>query len=106
MQHERILHVGAAIFSLSPRQAGDGPGRLETAASLLQRPYVICLSCCAAEKQPQMYGGKLYGKRYEVERMFRKLKGFRRVFNQFDRTDVVFIGFIMPSLIVTEIKQC
>ena len=46
------------------------------------------------------YDRELYKKRNEVERLFRRLKGFRRIFSRFDKLDVVFIFFIYFALIV------
>jgi len=54
--------------------------------------------------EPWIYDKELYKKRNEVERLFRKLKGFRRVFTRFDKLDAVFMGFIVFTLIVMAIK--
>ena len=54
--------------------------------------------------EPWIYDKELYKKRNEVERLFRKLKGFRRVFTRFDKLDTVFMGFIVFTLIVMAIK--
>jgi transposase len=40
------------------------------------------------------YDTALYRKRNEVERLFRRLKGFRRIFSRFDKLDVLFLGFL------------
>ena len=53
---------------------------------------------------PWVYDEELYKKRNEVERLFRRLKGFRRVFTRFDKLDAVFRGFIVFTLIVMAIK--
>ena len=45
------------------------------------------------------YDKALYKKRNEVERLFRRLKGFRRIFSRFDKLDVVFLCFINFALI-------
>ena len=34
----------------------------------------------------------------EVERLFRRLKGFRRIFSRFDKLDVMFTAFIQLRL--------
>lgn len=52
--------------------------------------------------EPWDYDKKLYRKRNEVERLFRRLKGFRRLFSRFDKLDVLFMGFLYFALI-TEI---
>jgi transposase len=43
--------------------------------------------------QPWEYDRVLYRRRNEVERLFRRLKGFRRIFSRFDKLDVMFLGF-------------
>jgi hypothetical protein len=40
----------------------------------------------------------------EVERLYRRLKGFRRIFSQFDKLDVMFIAFIQFALIVDALR--
>ena len=42
----------------------------------------------------------------EVERLFRRLKGFRRIFSRFDKLDALFIGFISFSLIADGLRLC
>src|SRR5215469_13541872 len=32
---------------------------------------------------------------YEIERLFRRLKGFRRIFSHFGELDVLFLGFLL-----------
>jgi transposase len=48
---------------------------------------------------PWEYDRELYKKRNEVERLFRRLKGFRRIFSRFDKLDVIFKFFIQFALI-------
>ncbi|CAK0765542.1 hypothetical protein CCP3SC5AM1_420003 [Gammaproteobacteria bacterium] len=42
-----------------------------------------------------IYDKNLYKKRNEVERLFRRLKRFRRIFTKFDKLDVLF-NFLLP----------
>ena len=46
------------------------------------------------------YDREMYKKRNEVERIFRRLKGFRRIFSRFEKLDVMFVFFIHFALIV------
>ena len=48
---------------------------------------------------PWEYDRELYKKRNEVERLFRRLKAFRRIFSRFEKLDVMFIAFIHRALI-------
>ena len=52
------------------------------------------------------YDNQLYKWRNEVERLFRRLKGFRRVFTRYDKLDVMFVGVITFALIVDELWLC
>lgn len=54
--------------------------------------------------EPWTYDREMYKRRNEVERLFRRLKGFRRVFSRFDKLDIVFLGFVHFALIVDGLK--
>ena len=41
----------------------------------------------------------LYKRRNEVERFFRRIKRFRRVFTRYDKLDIIFAGFILFAMI-------
>ena len=56
--------------------------------------------------KPWEYDREMYKKRNEVERLFRRLKGFRRIFSRFEKLDVMFIGFIHFALAVDMINLC
>ena len=49
---------------------------------------------------PWEYDKGLYKRRNEVERFFRRIKRFRRVFTRYDKLDIVFAGFILFAMIV------
>jgi transposase len=53
---------------------------------------------------PWEYDRVLYRRRNEIERLFRRLKGYRRVFSRFDKLDVMFAGFILFALIVEALR--
>ena len=50
--------------------------------------------------EPWEYDREMYKRRNEIERLFRRLKGFRRIFSRFEKLDVVFLGFIVFAFIV------
>ena len=54
--------------------------------------------------EPWEYDRELYRERNEVERLFRRLKAFRRVFTRFDKLDALFLGFIHFALIVDALR--
>jgi transposase len=53
---------------------------------------------------PWHYDKQLYKLRNEVERLFRLIQGFRRVFCRFDKLDIMYCGFIMMALVYVAIK--
>lgn len=52
---------------------------------------------------PWEYDRELYKRRNEVERLFRRLKGFRRVFSRFEKLDCMFTAFIHIALIFNSV---
>ncbi|MEP6717172.1 MAG: IS5 family transposase [Terriglobia bacterium] len=54
--------------------------------------------------EPWDYDRALYKKRNEIERLFRRLKGFRRIFSRFEKLDVVFMAFLSFALIVEALR--
>ena len=55
-------------------------------------------------KNPWEYDKTLYTLRNEVERLFRLIQGFRRIFCRFDKLDIMYIGFIQFALVYVSIK--
>ena len=53
---------------------------------------------------PWQYDRVMYRRRNEIERLFRRLKGFRRIFSRFDKLDVMFTAFIYFALIVEALR--
>lgn len=50
------------------------------------------------------YDRTIYKRRNEVERLFRRLKGYRRIFSRFEKLDVMYRAFLNFALIVEMIK--
>ena len=55
-------------------------------------------------REPWEYDRELYQRRNEIERLFRRLKGYRRVFTRYDKLDVIFSGFIRFALIYEALR--
>ena len=58
----------------------------------------------ATRVEPWQYDRHMYKRRNEIERLFRRLKGFRRVFSRFEKLDVIFLDFILFSLIIEALR--
>lgn len=54
--------------------------------------------------EPWQYDKAMYRKRNEIERLFRRLKGFRRIFSRFEKLDVLFLGFLTFALIIEALR--
>ena len=50
------------------------------------------------------YDRESYKRRNEVERLFRRIKGFRRVFTRYEKLDVMYLAFLTFALIVDALK--
>ncbi len=118
----------AITFSLSPGQAHDAPEGRKLLRTLPPPDSPVCLVMDRAyegdetrqlaldlgftpvvpPKQnrttPWEYDREMYRRRNEIERLFRRLKGFRRVFSRFDKLDVMFLAFIHFALIVDGLR--
>ena len=56
--------------------------------------------------EPWEYDREMYKRRNEVERLFRRLKGFRRIFSRFEKLDVMFLAFIHFALVIEALRLC
>jgi len=56
--------------------------------------------------EPWEYDREMYKRRNEVERLFRRLKGFRRIFSRFEKLDVMFMAFIHFALVIEALRLC
>ena len=45
-------------------------------------------------KEPWEYDKELYKRRNVVERLFRRIKEFRRVYTRYDKLDIIYLGFV------------
>ena len=56
-------------------------------------------------RKPWSFDRQLYARRNEVERLFGRLKRYRRVGTRYDKLDVMFAGFIYLVLIYEMIRN-
>lgn len=54
-------------------------------------------------RSPWKYDKELYKRRNEIERYFRRLKRFRKVFTRYDKLDIIFIAIISFAMILDAI---
>jgi transposase len=54
---------------------------------------------------PWEYDVELYKRRNEVERFFRRLKAFRRVFTRYDKLDIMYASFVDVAVICDFLRK-
>ncbi|MGZ5196283.1 MAG: IS5 family transposase [Ramlibacter sp.] len=120
----------AVTFSLSPGQAHDAPAGRELLSKLgapvrplhllmdrayegnetrqlaLDLGFIPVVPPVKTRVEPWEYDREMYKRRNEVERLFRRLKGYRRIFSRFEKLDVMFVGFISFALIADGLRLC
>ena len=72
----------------------------DTRALAAELGYIPVVPPKSNRKNPWDYDKQLYRQRNQVERLFRRLKRFRRIFTRYDKLDVVFLSFVYFALIV------
>jgi transposase len=78
----------------------------ETRQLALDLGFIPVVPPKANRLTPWEYDREMYKRRNEVERLFRRLKGFRRIFSRFEKLDVMFLGFICFALIADGLRMC
>jgi transposase len=118
----------AITFALSPGQAHDAPEGRKLLRTLGKAPWPLHLLMDRAYEgdetrqlaldlgfipvvppkanrvTPWEYNRAMYKRRNEIERLFRRLKGFRRIFSRFEKLDVMFMAFINFALIADGLR--
>ena len=78
----------------------------ETRQLALDLGFIPVVPPLCTRVSPWQYDREMYKRRNEVERLFRRLKGFRRIFSRFDKLDRMFTGFISFALIADGLRLC
>lgn len=67
----------------------------ETRQLVLELNMIPVVPPKSNRREPWSYSRQLYRKRNEVERLFRRLKGFRRILSRFEKTRCCLYGFYL-----------
>ena len=118
----------AIAFSLTPGKAGDEPAgrdllwtlpdlpkrcRLimdrayegnETRQLALDLGFIPVVPPHPLRVEPWKVKKAWYRRRNEIERLFRRLKGFRRIFSRFHKLDVMFMAFLCFALVIEALR--
>lgn len=76
----------------------------QTRQLVLDLGWIPVVPPVANRVEPWEYDRALYKRRNEVERLFRRLKGFRRIFSRFEKLHVLFLGFVHFALIADALR--
>jgi len=76
----------------------------ETRQLALDLGFIPVVPPLSARVAPWKYIKAWYRRRNEIERLFRRLKGFRRIFSRFDKLDVMFMAFLCFALVVEALR--
>ena len=76
----------------------------ETRQLALDLGYTPVVPPLSTRVEPWEYDREMYKRRNEVERLFRRLKGYRRIFSRFEKLDVMFLAFICFALIADGLR--
>ena len=97
----RRLGPQRASPALVMDRAYEGDETRQLALDLGFTPVVPPLK---SRREPWQYNREMYKRRNEIERLFRRLKGFRRIFSRFEKLDALFLGFILFALIYDALR--
>jgi transposase len=76
----------------------------ETRQLALDLGYTPVVPPLSTRIEPWEYDREMYKRRNEVERLFRRLKGYRRIFSRFEKLDVMFLAFTCFALIADGLR--
>ncbi len=96
----------ALTFSLSPGNAHDAVEGCKLLSGWKDAPRNIPIVMDRAYEgdETRQYNKQIYKRRNEIERLFRRLKGFRCIFSRFEKLDIMFKAFINFALIINTIS--
>lgn len=77
----------------------------QTRQLALDLGYVPVVPPHPRRRAPWDYDKDIYRRRNEIERLFCRLKAYRRVCTRFDKLDVMFSGFITFALITEDLRS-
>ncbi len=92
----------ATKVPLAMDRACEGDETLELARELGMTPVVPPKS---NRRSKWDFDRETYKRRNEVERLFRRIKGCRRIFTRFEKLDAMYAAFLCFALIIEIIKR-
>ena len=104
---ERVARESDAFFSpgvLGANEWGAYSGD-QTRRLAFDMGFTPVVPPLKSRVNPWEYDKELYKRRNEVERLFRRLKGYRRVFTRYDKLDALYAGFVLFAIIFDALRS-
>lgn len=76
----------------------------ETRQLALDLGFIPVVPPLRTRVDPWEYDREMYKRRNEVERLFRRLKGFRRIFSRFEKLDAMYLAFLNFALVTDRLR--
>jgi len=100
---ELLKRIGPVQLRL-PLVADRAYEGTQTRQLALELGYTPHIPPKSNRRDPWPYDRDIYKRRNEAERLFRRLKGYRRVYTRYDKLDTIFLAFITLALIHDGLK--
>ena len=97
---ERLAATSRPVHLLMDR-AHEGN---ETRQLAIDLGFITVVPPLKTRIEPWKYDREVYKRRNEVERLFRRPKGFRRIFSRREKLDVMFLGFVSFVLVADGLR--
>jgi transposase len=76
----------------------------KTRKLILEKGFEPVIPPKSNRKEMWEYDKEIYKRRNEVEKLFRQIKRFRKVFTRYEKTDRMYIAFVMCALMIDYLK--
>lgn len=76
----------------------------ETRQLALELGFIPVVPPVKTRIDPWEYDREMYKRRNGVERLFRQLKGYRRIFSRFEKLDAMFLGSLSFVLVADGLR--
>jgi len=86
--------VNGVVLLMDKAYEGD-----DTRAKAIEKGFVPVVPPKSNRLNPWEYDKELYKRRNEIERLFLRIKRFRKVFTRYDKLDALYMGVISFALI-------
>lgn len=78
----------------------------ETRQLALDLGFIPVVPPLSTRIEPWEYDREMYKRHNEVERLFRRLRGYRRIFSRFEKPTIMLTAFISFALIADGLRLC